>query len=147
MWRHAICCFALLAVNDITTTSRSKLDALPASVRDRATVIIAGELTRGRSSCIPTDAKGSHRWYRETSLEVQDVLRGKVAARYLQINEAMLPRNKYVRTSLADGETYLVLLRPSPDSMKIIDDHEGRFTYRTAMCTDEIVAIVGPIGK
>ncbi len=145
MWQHTVCCLALLAVNGVTATSQSKLDALPASVRDRATVIIAGELTQGRSACIPTDTMGSHRWYRETSLEVQDVLRGKVAARYLQINEAMLPKSKYVRRNLIDGETYLVLLRPNAESMKIIEDREGIFNYRSAMSGDEIVAIVGPI--
>jgi hypothetical protein len=59
----------------------------------------------------------------------------------------MLPKSKYVPTTkLTEGETYLVLLRPNPESMKIIGDHEGMFNYSTAMSGDEIVAIVGPLG-
>jgi hypothetical protein len=81
-------------------------------------------------------------WFIETSLEVHDVLRGTVAAHYLQINEAMLPKSKYVQTKLTEGETYLLLLRPNAESMKIIGDHEGMFNYRTAMGDEEIVAIV-----
>jgi hypothetical protein len=146
MWRYAFCCLAILAVSS-TPSPQSALDALPSSVRERATLVISAKLTRGRSVCIPR-GKGMRAWAIETSLEVHDVLRGTVAARHLQINEAMLPKSKYVPTTkLTEGETYLLLLRPSAESMKIIGDHEGMFNYSTAMRDDEIVAIVGPIGK
>lgn len=145
MWRYALCCLAFLAVSS-TSSPQGELEALPSSVRERATIVISAKLTRGRSVCVPR-GKDMRVWFIETSLEVHDVLRGSVAARYLQINVAMLPKSKYVRTKLTEGETYLVLLRPNPESMKIIGDHEGMFNYATAMGAGEIVAIAGPIGK
>ncbi len=142
MRRFAFCALALVAMNSTPAALQGQLEALPSEVRNQATVVVSGKLLHGRSPCIPTDSKGSHRWYRETSIEVENVLRGDVAVRYVQINEAMLPHGRYVTKKLEDGQAYLLLLRPKPGSQKILSDREGMFAYFNAMCDDEIVAIV-----
>jgi hypothetical protein len=112
---------------------------IPEHVRAEATIIIAGTYAQGRSPCIFMP-DGSRRWALISSFQVTKVYRGQVGGKSVYINSAMLPKTKDVSEKLEVGHRYLVLLRPSDESMKLIKAG-GYVPFRDALYDEEILAI------
>jgi hypothetical protein len=113
---------------------------IPEQVREKATVIVSGTYAQGRSPCIFLP-DGSRVWARENWFRITKVYKGKVGGKSIYINSAMLPKTKEVREELEVGHNYLVLLRPSEESMKVISGGEYVAVWN-AVHGEEIIAIV-----
>jgi hypothetical protein len=121
-----------------------EFDQIPEHVRAEATIIVTGKYAQGRSPCIFMP-DGSRRWALESWFQVTKVYRGKVGGKvggkFIYINSAMLPKTKEVSEDLEVGHNYLVLLRPSEESMKVIKSGE-HFPVWDALHGEEIIAVV-----
>lgn len=117
-----------------------ELSQLPEEIRERATIIVKGTYGQGRSPCIFMP-DGSRRWLLESWFQVKRVYRGKVGHKFIRINTAMLPKTEYISEKLERDRAYLVLLRPRPKTMKLIETKEGVGVW-DALREEEIVAIV-----
>lgn len=84
---------------------------------------------------------GSREWFVDSWFDVKRVYRGEVVSELIRINTAMLPNVGYVKQNLQRGRKYLVLLRPSEESLETIKSGEV-ISFWDALCDDEIVAIV-----
>jgi hypothetical protein len=113
---------------------------LPERLRDEATVVVTGTYAQGRSPCI-FRPDGTRVWALESWFRVAKVYRGKVGGKYIRINSAMLPKAEEVSERLEVGRGYLVLLRPSEESMKVIEAGEYVPVW-DALSDEEIIAIV-----
>jgi hypothetical protein len=113
---------------------------LPKEVRDKATIIVTGTFAQGRSPCI-FRPDGSRVWALESWFQITKVYRGKVGGKSIYINSAMLPKTEEVSAKLQVRHNYLLLLRPSEESMKIIKAGE-RVPVWDALEGEEIIAIV-----
>jgi len=113
---------------------------IPEHVRDKATIVVSGTYGRGRSPCI-LRPDGTRVWFLESWFKLTKVYRGKVGGKYIYFNSAMLPKSAEVSDDLEVGRAYLVLLRPSEESMKAI--RAGDYVpVGDALNDEEIVAIV-----
>ncbi|HEY0003194.1 MAG TPA: hypothetical protein VGB17_00190 [Pyrinomonadaceae bacterium] len=113
---------------------------IPEEVRERATVIVSGTYAEGRTPCIFMP-DGSREWLVDSWFEIKRVYRGHVGSKSIRINKAMLPATPYVSQSLEREHHYLVLLRPSSESMTAIETEEG-IKFWDALHDEEIIAIV-----
>ena len=113
---------------------------IPEHVRAEATIIIAGTYAQGRSPCIFMP-DGTRRWALESWFHVTTVYRGKVGGKSIHIKSRRLPKTKYVSEDLEVGHKYLVLLRPSDESMKRIKAG-GYVHFWDALRDEEIITIV-----
>lgn len=113
---------------------------LPAEVRERATLIIKGAYGQGRTPC-QFLRDGSRRWFLDSWINVKQVYRGQVGRKFININTAMLPTSQHVSSKLEQDHSYLVLLRPGAQKMKMIATRQG-ITFWDSLRDDEIVAIV-----
>ena len=125
----------------------SKLPAeyyrIPEKVRASATLVFSGVYEREASPHIPRGDKGLLVRYILTGFKVEKIYRGRIGSDYIGINSAMLPKTRYVcRTCLTPAANYLVLLKPSAESMKIIKTGKGSHYYLNALVGEEIVAII-----
>ena len=84
---------------------------------------------------------GSRVWALESWFQIKKVYRGKVGGKSVYINSGMLPKTKDVSVTLKVGREYLVLLRPSDESMKLIKPGEYVPFWNT-LDGEEIIAIV-----
>ena len=110
---------------------------LPEQVREQATVIVKGTYAEGRSPCFFMP-DGTRRWTLESFVRVTKVYRGEVRGKFLYLNRNALRENNSVK--LTRGQTYLILLRPSPGSMKVI---QGEYVpIWDALTDEEILAII-----
>ena len=114
---------------------------LPEQVREKATIIATGTYALGRSPYILM-RDGTEVWARTSWFRITKVYRGKVGGRSIPINSSMLPKTKYVSAELEVGRDYLVLLRPSSKSLKVLKAGEY-IPVRDALRDEEIIAIVG----
>lgn len=113
---------------------------LPEQVREKATLIVAGTYTEGRSPCIFMP-DGSRRWALESWFQVTKVYRGEVGGKSVYIKSRRPPKTEDVSEKLEVGHKYLVLLRPSDESMKLIE--EGEYVpFWDALSDEEIITIV-----
>ena len=113
---------------------------LPEQVREKATLIVIGTYAEGRSPCIFM-ADGSRVWALESWFRVTKVYRGQVGGTSVYIKSRRLPKPKDVSEKLEVGHKYLVLLRPSDESMKLIKAG-GYVPFWDALGDEEIIAIV-----
>jgi hypothetical protein len=113
---------------------------IPEQVRERATVIVSGKYAEGISPCIFMP-DGSRERALESWFNIKRVYRGKVSNKAIFINRAMLPVNGYSNKKLKRDHNYLVLLRPSEESMKMIQTRED-LSFWDALHDEEIIAIV-----
>ena len=113
---------------------------LPEEVRAKATLVVTGTYGRGRGPCIFM-ADGIRRWPLEAWFRITKVYRGKVGGKSVYIKSMLSPEVGDVRAELKDGREYLVLLRPSKESMKAIKAGEYVPAW-DALDDEEIVAIV-----
>jgi hypothetical protein len=120
-----------------------ELEAVPAEVRERATVALIGTYYTGRSPCqfLPN---GDRRWYLLAGFRIEKLLIGNFLADYVGINQAMLPEDPLVEKNqdLLPGEKYLVLLRPSAESMKELHKPDPIFAMDNSLHGEEVVAII-----
>ena len=113
---------------------------IPEHVRDKATIVVSGTYGRGRSPCI-LRPDGTRFWVLESWFKLTKVYRGKVGGKYININSAMLPESAEVSDDLVVGRAYLILLRPSAESMEAIKAGEHVPAW-DALQGEEIIAIV-----
>jgi len=113
---------------------------LPEQVREKATIIVTGTYAEGRSPCIFMP-DGSRRWALESWFRINKVYRGKVGGKSISINRSMLPKAKEVSAKLEVGRKYLVLLRPSSESLRVLGAGEYVPVW-DALHDEEIIAIV-----
>ena len=113
---------------------------LPEQVRDQATIIATGTYAQGRSLYI-WRRDGTEVWAQTSWFGITKVYRGKVGGRSIHINSSMLPNTKYVRARLVVGRKYLVLLRPSSKSLKVLETG-AYIPVQDALRDEEIIAIV-----
>lgn len=112
---------------------------IPERVRDEATIVVSGTYGRGRGPCILRPG-GIRAWALESWFKVEKVYRGKVGGKYIYVS-AMVPKSDEVSKDLKVGSRYLILLRPSAESMEAI--RAGKYVPAwDAMRDEEIVAIV-----
>ena len=113
---------------------------LPEQIREKATVIVTGTYSEGRSPCIFM-SDGNRIWALESWFNVKKVYRGKVGGKTIHINSRVSPKINDVSVNLQVGRDYLVLLRPNEESMKVIKAGEYVPVW-DALHGEEIIAIV-----
>jgi hypothetical protein len=113
---------------------------LPEQVREKATLIVTGTYTEGRSPCIFMP-DGSRRWALESWFQITKVYRGKVGGKSVYIKNRRLPKPKDASEKLEVGHQYLVLLLPGDESMKLIKAGEY-VPFWDALRDEEIITIV-----
>lgn len=113
---------------------------IPETVRAKATLIVSGTYGKGRGPCI-LRPDGTRAWMLESWFQVKEVYLGKVGGKSIYINSASLPKTQEVSEKLEVGRSYLVLLRPSEESVKAIAAG-GHVTVWDALSDEEIIAIV-----
>jgi hypothetical protein len=113
---------------------------IPEQDRTKATLIVTGTYGQGRSPCMFMP-DGSRRWARESSFRIKRVYRGQVGGKFIYINRGASPKTD-AGAALEVGREYLVLLRPSEESMKAIKAGEYVPAW-DAPSDEEIIAIVG----
>lgn len=113
---------------------------LPAQVRERATLIITGTYGEGRSPCIFMP-DGTRRWYLVSSFQITNVYRGEAGGKFIYLNKSSFLETKADSVQLTRDHRYLLLLRPSEESMKSIRAGEYVPVW-DALEGKEIIAIV-----
>ena len=116
--------------------------SLPADVKDKATVVVSGRYQVGRGPCefLPD---GSSRFPLLRGFELTAVHRGDVTSDYLGVDdEPHLLGSDALSGGLEEGAVYLVLLRPSEATLKVLRRRPGSRSYRDALRAEEVVAIV-----
>ncbi len=113
---------------------------LPEQDRAKATLIVTGTYGQGRSPCMFMP-DGTRRWTLLTWFQIKKVYRGQVGGKSIQIKWKGSPKTEDDGVKLEVGREYLVVLRPSEESMKAIRAGEYVSVW-DALDTDEIIAIV-----
>ena len=113
---------------------------LPEQVRAQATLVVTGTYARGRGPCIFMP-DGSRRWPLESWFRIKKVHRGQVRGESVYVNSGVSPKAEDANVKLEVGREYLVLLRPSGESMRAIKAGEYVPAW-DALRDEEIVAIV-----
>ncbi|HKO96627.1 MAG TPA: hypothetical protein VJU86_06535 [Pyrinomonadaceae bacterium] len=113
---------------------------IPEETRVKATVIVTGTYVRGRGPCMFMP-DGSRRWPLQAWFRIKKVYRGEVGGKSIPIKSTLSPKAEAASVKLEVEREYLVLLRPSEESMKAIKagDHIPAWD---APDGEEIVAIV-----
>jgi hypothetical protein len=138
--RAASCLAGLLAL--AAPALPGAFHRLPANVRERATVVVSGVYTVARGPDEPLPG-GRTRWPLLQGFLVKTVYRGEVAAEYIGV-ETVHPLRRWGRLALVEGREYLIVLRPSRESRRILAVRERSWDWRKALAKDEILAIVVP---
>ncbi len=110
---------------------------LPEQVREQATLIVTGAYAEGRSPCIFMP-DGTRRWAIESYIRIRKIHRGDAKGKLIYLKFGRL---RETNLKLAQGNTYLVLLRPNTKSMKAIRAGEY-LPFWEALHDEEIIAIV-----
>jgi hypothetical protein len=136
---------ALLAVMTLETATPlpEGFARVPAEVRVRATVVVMGTFTSGRGPCefLPD---GSRRWPLLRGFETGAVYRGTVRADYIGVVDPVATGPAGEAIPLVEGASYLLLLRPSERSSRMLDEPTGSRNPRDALPAEDVVAIVEP---
>jgi hypothetical protein len=114
---------------------------LPAEVRTKATVVVSGTYTAGRGPCewLPN---GSHRWPLLEGFTLTTVYRGQASAGYIGIENPGRLGTWGDKLTLVKGREYLLLLRPSQESRKMLRKSERG--QRDVLPQDELLEVVEP---
>jgi hypothetical protein len=135
--------FSLVLLLTLVPQNQKLPDAfqqLPEQFREKATIIFTGTYGEGRSPCI-FRSDGTRIWALEPWFNVKKVYRGKVGGKTIQINSRVSPKINGASVNLKVGRDYLVLLRPSKESMKVIEAGEYVPVW-DAPSGEELLAIV-----
>lgn len=114
---------------------------LPAETKDQATVVVSGTYTSGRAPCewLPD---GRRRWRLLEGFVTTTVYRGSVRATYIGVERLERGGEGGGEPTLVKGREYLLLLRPSEDSAKMLQEAERERDFRSVLSKDEILAVV-----
>ena len=113
---------------------------LPQQIREQATIVATGKYGWGRTPYVWM-RDGTQVFARTSGFQITKVYRGQIASRAIYINSSMLPNSKYVSAKLAVGREYLVLLRPTTKSLKVLKTGET-LPIRDDLHDEEILAIL-----
>lgn len=132
---------ALLALLSASPEKPAAFWRLPVDVRSRATVIVSGEFVVDRGPCgfLPD---GSRRWALLQGFRTKVVYHGEVRTDYIGVMGPRLWSSDGQGAELESGREYLVLIRPSRGTAKILKQREGSRRYQDALASDELIAIV-----
>jgi hypothetical protein len=124
------------------------LERLPEELWERATLIVAGRYEEGRSPCIWV-GEDTRVWLRIQGFAITDRLRGEVRGDYVGIDLTEPPQTSYVCAEcLVPGREYLLLLRPSPESLRFLDTEDEALYWENVLGGEELLAIVEiPAGR
>ena len=127
-------------------TSITRLEDIPADIREQATVIVLAEYQSRAGSHIP---RGDEFYVRPLYHDfiVKKVYLGNVLCDTIVIDMESLSGKEYIDKDIKIQHKYFVLLKPSNHSMKIIADKGGLFGSEEKVSGDEIVAIIEASGK
>ena len=116
---------------------------LPAATRDEATVVVSGTYATSRGPCewLPD---GSRRWRLLEGFVTATVYRGRVRTKYIGVESPGQFGTGDEKPTLVEGREYLLLLRPSTDSARVLRRSANGLRYENMLSKDEIVAIVEP---
>lgn len=145
MFGQAAVVSALLSVMTLETAAPlpEGFARVPAEVRARATVVVMGTFTSGRGPC-QFLADGSRRWPLLRGFETGTVYRGTVRADYIGVEDAVATGPTGEAVTVLEGGKYLLLLRPSKSSAKMLEGRGGGRNQRDVLRAEEVVAIVEP---
>ena len=110
---------------------------LPEEVREKATLILTGTYSPGRGPCLWM-ADGSRRWALQSWFRIRTVYRGEVRLKSIHLGSRISTKPEDPDVKLELEREYLVLLRPSEETMKAIKAGG----YVPALDDDEVLAIV-----
>ena len=108
--------------------------------KEEASVILVGELNEFSYPC-RFDEHGNSEMILARSWKVLEVLEGEVKAPYVNIS-AVFPGEAHVPVEFIEGRRYLLLLKPSEETMKLLADPETVWGLGNEPHTNEVVAIV-----
>jgi hypothetical protein len=114
---------------------------LPADIRDKATLVLSGKYEVGRGPDEPLP-NGGHRWARLQGFTVATVYRGSLRAEYVGLEFAYPPNTWADGLSLVPGRDYLLVLRPSDESWKVLRTPGRTHDYRDVLSKAEVLALV-----
>jgi hypothetical protein len=132
-----------MALSGSGPTLPQAFSRLPADVKARATVVVAGAFRIDRGPCewLPD---GSRRWPLLKGFSVGTVYRGKVRTKYIGVEIPRRAGSSGDDLTLVEGREYVLLLRPSKKSLGTLARRDGGMNHQDALTKDEIVAIVEP---
>lgn len=130
----------LLALSPQAQDLPKELSQVPQEIRGRATIIVKGTFGRGRTPCF-FRPDGMREWFIDSWIQVKRIYRGKVGHKFIRINPAMLPKGEHISSQLEQDHSYLVLLRPSAEKLKMIGTRQG-ISFWDALRGEEIIAII-----
>jgi hypothetical protein len=113
---------------------------IPEPVRETATIIVSGTYAQGRTPCM-LRPDGTRVWALDSWFTIKRVYRGEVGSKSIRINTAMLPKTEYINQKFKPAQEYLVLLRPSEETLKQLKTTEG-ISFWDALHSEEIIAIM-----
>ncbi len=133
----AVGCVVLLAA--VATGSPAEFERLPRAIRSRATLVVSGayEVAKGPDERLPD---GRTRWPLLHGFTKKTVYRGKVAADYIGIEVRHV--GQWENGELVEGREYLLVLRPSAASWKLLSAQKRSWNWRDALSKQEVLAIV-----
>ena len=122
----------------------SEYQTIPEKIRNGATVVFTGIYftANGPRQKLPD---GTVRWRMIAGFRLLDDFSGNIANEVVEIEpfgKPMKVKNEWVKTRLQEGESYLVLLKPQPESMAVIGDKEKKFSHLNLVTRQEVLAVV-----
>jgi hypothetical protein len=118
------------------------LERIPGELWERASLIVTGRYGEGRSPCIWV-GEDLRVWVRMTGFSVTGRYLGELRSDYVGVNLTAPPDTPYVCAEcLVPEREYLLLLRPSPDSMKFLGTPAEAYLWYNEIEGEEILAIV-----
>ena len=110
-----------------------ELDAIPASVRERATLIFVARYVGRQGEEVPL-GQGEIGYKILAGFDVTTPILG-AAPKHIGVDASRVPQNELVDLDVVSNYTYLVLLRPSDESWQHLEDDD-------TVGDDEILAVV-----
>src|SRR3954462_2118957 len=110
-----------------------ELDAIPASVRERATLIFVARYVERQGEMVPL-GQGEIGYVVLAGFDVTTPILG-AAPKHIGVNASHIPKNDLIDRDLVSEHTYLVLLRPSDESWQHLEEDD-------TVGGDEILAVV-----
>jgi hypothetical protein len=107
---------------------------------EKASLVIKATYFRGKYPCV-FFRNGSAAMPVRFSFEKVKVLKGDMACANVDVCIGDLDESRFPH-DLASGRSYLVFLKPYPDSAALLKDPATEFTHDTQLSQDELVAII-----
>jgi len=118
------------------------LGRIPEELWERATLIVSGRYEEGRSPCIWV-GEDRRVWLLTQGFSITDRFRGEIRGDYVGIELPEPSQTPYLCADcLVPGREYLLLLRPSPASMRFLDTEYEAYHYYNTLGAEELLAIV-----